>query len=93
MRWAAFLERSKKKMAYLAGTQNAQRYMEILRDYLLPFAARNHSESWVLQQDYATIHTVQFEKTRFSDNNTSIVASPARSPGLIPVETLWAMLA
>jgi len=62
MVWGAFCESGFSKLAFLSGNQDAVKYTRTLNDYLLPFAREKFSETWLFQQDNASIHTAHITR-------------------------------
>jgi len=50
------------KLAFLSGNQDAVKYTRTLNDYLLPFAGEKFCETWLFQQDNASIHTAHITR-------------------------------
>lgn len=62
MMWAAFSQRGKSYIPFLTGKQNAMKYKETVRDFLLPFVRGNHAGTWTYQQDNGSIHTADVNR-------------------------------
>ncbi len=67
----------------LEGTMNAERYIKILEQHMLPSRQR------VFQQDNANPHTAAITTARFRSSRVRVLNWPTCSPDLSPIEYIW----
>ncbi len=67
----------------LEGTMNAERYIKVLEQHMLPSRRR------VFQQDNATLHTAAITTAWLSSRRVYVLNWPACSPDLSPIENIW----
>lgn len=71
-----------------AGTLNAQRYLNVIQQYVVPFA-RRVGDNFLFMQDNARCHTARVVLQYLEDVSINRLVSPPRSPDLNPIEHLW----
>lgn len=92
MIWAAIGWYGKSQIAFLDGNQNSAKYVQTLNQFLLPAAGQIGGPNWVLMQDNAPIHTSRVTRAWLAERGVRVLAWPARSPDLNPIENAWAAM-
>ena len=70
------------------GNLNAQRYVNLLNNNLLPFM-QNFVPGLTFQHDNARPHTTLVTANFLAQNNVNVLRWPALSPDMNPIEHIW----
>ena len=95
MFWGCFSRLGTGPLVEVNGTMNADQYIEILSEYLLPElrAAEKHlNAEIVFMQDNAPCHKAILVTTFLESENVGLLPLPPQSPDLNPIENLWAIV-
>ncbi len=87
MVWAGVCYGQRTQMYFIDGILNAQRYRdEILRPIVVPFIQDHHL---MLQHDNARPHVARICTQFLEAENSPVLAWPAYSPDMSPIEHVW----
>ena len=75
----------KTDLVVVQGNLNAQRYVNLLNNNLLPFM-QNFGPGLTFQQDNARPHTAHVTANFLAQNNEIVLPWPALSPDINPIE-------
>ena len=87
--WAGISLKGRTGLCVFEGVMDAEMYVSILRQTLLPFIREVYPEGHRFMQDNDPKHTSRLAAQFFEDNNVNWWKTPAESPDLNPIENLW----
>jgi len=100
MVWGCFCNNKLGPLVLIEGTLNSDRYIELLKEYLIPFLNSLNEqgelipwyffqeENYIFQDDNAPCHASCKTKSWKENNSINILPWPAQSPDLNPIENL-----
>ncbi|GFT51989.1 transposable element Tcb1 transposase [Trichonephila clavipes] len=90
--WTGIGYHSRTPLVRNTGTLNSQRYIsEVLEPVVLPYI--QGLATAIFQQDNARPHVARIVQKFFVNHQIELLAWPARSPDLSPIENMWSMVA
>ena len=93
MFWGYFSFLGTGTLVPVEGMMNSNKYMEILRQKLVPaLAERYPAGDGIFQQDLAPCHTSKKCQQFFRTNKMKVLEWPGNSPDINPIENLWGIM-
>jgi transposase len=95
MVWAFITATGKGSLVFVDGTINAQKYIAILQQHLVPYLEDmplSESKHVIFQQDNARPHSAHLTTSFLQQEGVQTTTWPALSPDLNPIENVWAIM-
>lgn len=92
MIWAGFSAFGKTSLAFVNGRMNSAGYQQMLVEHLLPYFEKFQAANLTFMQDNASVHKSASTTEWLQQHEIPVMAWPARSPDVNPIENLWGQL-
>ena len=78
-------------LVHNSGILNQLKYIDILKQYVLPFKSTQYASDseFIFQHDECGPHRTKRVSEFLNANNINVLACPAQSPDLKPIESVW----
>ena len=87
--WAGISYRGSTRLCIFDGIMNADLYVEILNNCLVPFLQQTYPDGHRFMQDNDPKHTSRRAQGFFTEQNINWWKTPPESPDANPIENLW----
>ena len=87
--WAGISHRGSTRICIFEGIMNADLYVQILEECLVPFVRETYPDGHRFMQDNDPKHTSRQAQNFFTQHTINWWKTPAESPDANPIENLW----
>ena len=93
MVWGCISAQGMGNLHICEGTINAERYIQVLEQHMLPSKQRLfHGRPCLFQQDNAKPHSARVTTAWLRSKRVQVLDWPACSPDLSPIENVWSIM-
>ena len=89
MVWGAIHHEGRSELVMVDGAMSRHRYIQFMRNEMLPWATGVCGHNFVYIQDNAPLHTARDTVAFLDQQDVKVMYWPARSPAMNPIEHVW----